>query len=291
MGVWLNVVVSGLLMGSFYGLVALGLGIVFGVMSIANFAHGALLTVAMFLVYGLVTLTGIDPYLAIIPAALVMYVLGKYLQRWLISPVLRREKDTAPLTLILLTAGLGWALSNGMLFLFSANYRTVDTAYSGQSLFIGDISIPVPRLIGLVVATIIVGGLQWFLTSTDLGRALRATSQDREAARLMGIDDFKIYEFAFGLGTALVGVTACLLVPFYFVHPTVGDFFAILALITVVLGGLGSILGTFLGGLFVGLVEAVGAHLFSLYIGRVLVFALFVAVLLWRPAGLFGRRL
>lgn len=288
---WLSVLVNGLFMGSFYGLVALGLGLIFGVMDIINFAHGALLTVAMYLVYGLITMTGIDPYLAAIPSALVMYLVGTQLQRWLITPVLRREKDTAHLTIILLTSGLWWALQNGILFLFSANYHTLDTAYSGKVFFIGEVSIAVPRLIGFVAAIVIVGGLQWFLAYTDQGRALRATSQDREAARLMGIDDFKIYEFSFGLGTALVGVAACLLIPFYFVHPTVGDVFGILAFIVVVLGGLGSILGTFLGGLLIGLVEAIGAHLFSPYIARVLVFAIFIAVLMWRPAGLLGRRL
>lgn len=291
MTTWLSVVVNGLFMGSFYGLVALGLGLIFGVMDIVNFAHGALLTVSMYVVYNLITLTGMDPYLAIIPTALVMYLVGTQLQRWLISPVLRREKDTAHLTIILLTSGLWWALQNGILFLFSANYYTADTPYSGEVFFIGEIPISVPRLIGFIGAIVIVAGLQWFLTYTDLGRALRATSQDREATRLMGIDDFKVYEFSFGLGTALVGVAACLLIPFYFVHPTVGDVFGVLAFIIVVLGGLGSTLGTFLGGLLIGLVEAIGSHIFSPYIARMLIFAIFIAVLMWRPSGLLGRRL
>lgn len=289
--IWANVVLNGLLMGSFYALVALGLGLIFGVMDIVNFAHGALLTLAMFIVYGLIVATHIDPYLAIVPTAVIMFGVGIVFQRWFVSPVLKRERDTSHLTIILLTSGIWWALQNGILFLVGADFRTLDTAYSNRTLFLGDIPVALPRAVGFAAALVIVFGLEWFLRTSDLGRALRATSQDREAARLMGIKDFKVYEVAFGIGTALVGITACLLVPFYYVQPNVGDIFVIFAFIIVVLGGLGSIVGTFLAGLLVGLIEAVGSQLFSLEIARVLVFAVFVAVLIWRPSGLLGRRL
>jgi branched-chain amino acid transport system permease protein len=292
MMVWLNVIINGLLMGSFYGMIALGLGLIYGVIDIVNFAHGAFLTLAMFLAYFGATLLGINPYLAIIPVALIMFGAGNLTQRFMLNPVVRRGKDSNfHLATILLTAGLSWIIQNGLLFLFKADYRTLQTPVTGKIFMLADMVIPVPRLIGLVASLVVLAGLLWFLANTDTGRSIRAISQDREAAQLMGIDSMKMYCFAFGLGTALVGIAACLLAPFYFIYPMVGDVFGTLCFIIVVLGGMGSILGTYLGGIFVGLVEATGAQLFDLQVARVLVFAIFVAVLALRPSGLFGRRL
>lgn len=292
MELWLNVLVSGLLMGSFYGVIALGLGLIYGVMDIVNFAHGAFLTLAMFLVYFLMTGLHVDPYLAIIPTALVMFAVGSLVQKGLINPLVRREKGPAfHLSTILMTAGLSWVIQNMLLFLFNANYRTLTTFVSGKMFTVGGIMFPLPRLIGFVVSIITLLALQWFLNKTDLGRSVRAISQDREAAQLMGINANKVYQFAFGLGSALVGVAACLLAPFYFIHPMVGDVFGTLAFIIVVMGGMGSTVGTFLAGLIVGVIEAFGAQIFTLQVARVMVFAIFVAMLILRPSGLFGRRL
>jgi len=292
MSIWLNVLISGLLMGAFYGIIALGLSLIYGVMDIVNFAHGAFLTLAMFLVYFLMTVLKIDPYLAILPTALVMFGVGSLVQRGLIMPLVRREKGSSfHLSTILMTAGLSWVIQNLLLFLFNANYRTMTTFVSSKVVSFGDMVLPIPRLVGFFGSLLILAGLQWFLANTDLGRSVRAISQDREAAQLMGIDATKIYQFAFGLGSALVGVAACLLAPFYYVHPLVGDVFGTLAFIIVVMGGMGSTLGTFLAGLLVGVIEAVGAQLFNLQVARVMVFAVFVIMLVFRPSGLFGRRL
>jgi branched-chain amino acid transport system permease protein len=281
--------VNGMLMGGLYGLIAVSLSLVFGVAKIVNFAHGALLMVALFTVYWILELLKIDPYLSALIAGCFLFFFGYFFQRLFIEPVLKREKDTAALTVILLTSGLMLIIENSALLLFGADYRTVKTAYTGKVWEVAGLYIMQPRLIGFLLSVVLILLLEFYLRRTNFGRAIRATSQDREAARLMGIDDYRVYKVTFGIGTVILGFAAAFLTPFYFIHPAVGDLFVGKSFVIVVLGGLGSITGAFLGGLIVGLIESVGAQFINSAMVESLIFIIFIACLVIRPMGLLGK--
>jgi len=282
---------NGIMMGSMYGLTALGLTLIFGVMKVVNFAHGSLLMVGMFAAYWLILLTGMHPLLAlcIVPPALFFF--GYYLQDLIIRPVFKAEHQVRePLTVIIVTTGVWYVLDNLALMLFGAEYRTVKTSITGQSFSLGDVIVSVPKLLGFLVTLATATGLHLFLQKTRTGKAIRATSLDREAANLMGIDQYKIYNLAFGLGTATAGVAGCVLVPFYYVYPSVGVVFDIRAFIIVVLGGLGSIKGAVLGGIVVGLIESVFAQYMTSTWTEAIIYAIFLIILFYKPSGFFGHK-
>jgi branched-chain amino acid transport system permease protein len=285
----LEAAVNGILMGGLYGLIAVSLSLIFGVAKIVNFAHGALLMVALFTVYWILELLKIDPYLSALVAGCFLFFFGYLFQRLFVEPILKREKDTAALTVILLTSGLMLIIENVALLLFGADYRTVKTAYTGKVWEIAGLYIMEPRLIGFVLSVVLILLLELYLRRTNFGRAIRATSQDREAARLMGIDDYLVYKITFGIGTVILGFAAAFLSPFYFIHPAVGDLFVGKSFVIVVLGGLGSITGAFLGGLIVGLIESVGAQFINSAMVESLIFIVFIACLVIRPMGLLGK--
>jgi branched-chain amino acid transport system permease protein len=289
----MQAVASGIVMGSIYGLTALGLTLIFGVMKVINFAHGSMLMVSMFMTYWLLKFTHMNPYLSLFVIVPLMFFIGFYIQRFLILPIFRAEREVRePISVILVTSGLWIFLDAMALLLFGAFYRTIKTSVSGKTLIFGDgdLILIQARLYGFVI-TIIVALILWmFLKKTRTGRAIRAVGQDREAAQLMGIDSEFIYNFAFGLGIALVAVAGVVLVPFYYVHPTVGVVFDIRAFIIVVLGGLGSIPGALLGGLIIGFIEAVGAQYMTATWTEGLIYLIFLVVLFLKPSGLFGQR-
>ena len=285
----LEAAVNGILMGGLYGLIAVSLSLIFGVAKIVNFAHGALLMVALFTVYWILELLKIDPYLSALVAGCFLFFFGYLFQRLFVEPILKREKDTAALTVILLTSGLMLIIENVALLLFGADYRTVKTAYTGKVWEIAGLYIMEPRLIGFVLSVVLILLLELYLRRTNFGRAIRATSQDREAARLMGIDDYLVYKITFGIGTVILGFAAAFLSPFYFIHPAVGDLFVGKSFVIVVLGGLGSITGAFLGVLIVGLIESVGAQFINSAMVESLIFIVFIACLVIRPMGLLGK--
>lgn len=288
----LEAIITGITMGSIYGLTALGLTLIFGVMKVINFAHGSFLMVAMFVTYWLLTLTGIDPYVGLFVVVPVLFFLGFITQRFLIQPVFKAEKDVRePISVILLTSGLWIFLDAMALLIFGAFYRTVNTPYSGKTFMFadGDLIINRARLYGLII-TLITSLVLWlFLQRTRTGRAIRAVGQDREAAQLMGIDSDFIYDFAFGIGIALLGIAGVVLMPFYYVHPTVGVVFDIRAFIIVVLGGLGSIPGALIGGIIIGVVESVGAQFMTATWTEGLIYLIFLLVLFFKPSGMFGN--
>ncbi|RKO67897.1 branched-chain amino acid ABC transporter permease [Desulfofundulus salinus] len=287
----LSAIINGILMGGIYGLLALGLTLIFGIMKIINFAHGAFLMVAMIFSYWLWKIMGIDPYLSVVIIIPVLFVLGYLTQRYLIKPVLDAEKDVRePIGALLLTAGLSVAIENFMLMVFGADYLMAKTTYSGASIYVSGLSISVPRLYAFVATLIATFLFYQFLNKTELGRAMRATGQDRGVALLMGIDVPKVYSIAFGIGTALAGLTGIFLIPFYYAHPSVGEVFITKAFIIVVLGGLGSVPGALAGGLLIGLVESVAAQYMTATWTAILVYFAFLAFLLFRPSGLFGSR-
>ncbi|MCL5046269.1 MAG: branched-chain amino acid ABC transporter permease [Actinobacteria bacterium] len=281
---------NGLMMGSLYGLIALGLSLVFGVMKIINFAHGALLMVGMFTAYWLWVFTNLNPYLLILLSVPILFFFGYYVQHFLVNPLLRKERGKKAHSVILMTSGLVLVLENLALFAFGPNYRMARTVVSGTTFKLGEIMVSQPRFYAALISIVAIIGLHLFLTRTDMGKAIRATGQDREAARLMGIDDFKIYKIAFGIGMACLGVAGNLLFPFYYVQPAVGPFFEIRSFVIVVLGGIGSLGGSLVGGLIIGLIESVGAQFVSAVWTELIIMILFIAMLLVKPSGLLGRQ-
>lgn len=288
MQTFLQGAVGGLLIGGTYALIALGLNIVFGTMRVINFAQGTLLMAGMFLVYWLWVLTGLHPYLSPLVTVPLLFAFGYVIQKALVAPLFARERAREPMSVLLLTLGLALLLENLALLFFAADFKTVQTDLAMRTFKVGGIIVSVPRLIGLLTAGVTGAALYLFFTRTDLGRAVRATGQDREVARLMGIDDFRVYNVAFGLSAGLMGIAAAILVPFYYVHPAVGTSFILKAFVIVVLGGMGSMPGAALGGLIVGVIEGVVGLYVQAAVAQIVLFGLFVVILFVRPAGLLG---
>src|SRR5512136_206204 len=237
--------INGILMGSIYGLAALGLTVIFGVLKVINFAHGSLLMVGMYVAYWAVILTGLHPYAALIIVVPVMFSFGYLLQDIIIKPIFKAEKDVRePITVIIVTTGVWYILDNLSLLVFGPQYRNIqDNPLRGKMLEFADMMISVPKLWGFCAAAVTALLVYAFLQKTRMGRAVRATSLDRDAASLQGINQYKIYNVAFGIGTAVAGVAGVALVPFYNIFPSVGVLFDIKCFIIVVLGGLGGIGG------------------------------------------------
>lgn len=284
--------INGILMGSIYGLTAMGLTIIFGVLKVINFAHGSMLMVGMYVTYWAVTLTGINPYLAIFIVAPVMFFFGYFMQDIVIKPIFIAEKNVRePITVIIVTTGIWYILDNLTLLIFGPQYRSLaDNPWRDKMLEFGDMFISVPKLNGFIIAIITAAAIYWFFQKTTIGRAIRATSMDREAASLQGVNQYKIYNLAFGIGSATAGIAAATLVPFNNVFPTVGVLFDIKGFIIVVLGGLGSIGGALIGGIIIGLIESVGPEFMTATWTEAIVYGLFLVVLFVKPSGLFGQK-
>jgi branched-chain amino acid transport system permease protein len=290
MSFFLEATINGILMGSIYGLTALGLTIIFGVLKVINFAHGSLLMVAMYVAYWIVMYSGLNPYVALIAVTPIMFLFGYYLQNIIIKPIFKAEKGVRePITVIIVTTGLWYIMDNLSLLVFGPQYRSLtNNPLWGKMIELGGMMISVPKLCGFVAAIITTGAVYWFFKKTRLGRAIRATSLDREAASLMGINQYKIYNVAFGIGAATAGIAGVTLVTFYNVFPSVGALFDIKGFIIVVLGGLGSIGGALLGGIIIGLIESVGPMFMTATWTQAIVYGLFLLVLFFKPSGLFG---
>ncbi|MFC0386971.1 branched-chain amino acid ABC transporter permease [Muricoccus vinaceus] len=278
--------VNGLLAGAAYALVALGLTLVYGVLHIVNFAHGALLTCAMFAAWGLHAAFGLDPYLSIPPLALAFFAFGYALQRWVIGPSSHGDDGNT----LLVTLGLSIVLENALLALFRSDTRTLGGDAGFDVVEVGPMLLSRPRLIGFGVALLTAALLWALLSATDTGRAIRAVAKEKLGAQLVGIDPRHVYAVTFGLGCACLAVAACLLLPTFYVNPRVGNAFVLVAFTIVVLGGMGSIPGALLGGLFVGLVESLGGLFLGDSLGQLGIFVIFILVLLFRPTGLFGAK-
>ena len=282
--------INGILMGSIYGLTALGLTVIFGVLKVINFAHGSLLMVGMYLAYWAVALSGWHPYVTLILVVPIMFLFGYYLQDVVIKPIFKAEKEVRePITVIIVTTGVWYVLDNLTLLIFGPQYRNLqDNPLRGRMIEVGQMLVSVPKLWGFVTAMVTALALYLFLQKTRLGRAVRATSLDRQAASLMGINPYKVYNIAFGIGTATAGVAAVTLIPFSNVFPTVGVLFDIKGFIIVVLGGLGSIGGALLGGMIIGVIESVGPQFMTATWTEAIVYGLFLLFLFVKPSGLFG---
>src|SRR5512136_2308876 len=285
MTVFLQSLLSGILVGGVYALIGIGLTIIFGVMRVINFAHGDLLMLGMYVTWGLFTLYGIDPYLSLLITAPVLFLWGAVLQKVFINRVL----NALPQNQILLTIGLGLVMSNAVMLGFTSDYRILTTTYSSSSIQLLGLSISQPLLYSFLVTVAITAALFWFLQTTDTGQAIRATAQDRDAAQLMGINVKRMSVLAFGLGTALAGTAGALLAPTYYIFPQVGGPFTLKAFVIVVLGGMGSVVGATFGGVIIGATESLAAVYVSSGLKELFVYVLFLLVLLFRPAGLLGK--
>ncbi|NBQ75739.1 MAG: branched-chain amino acid ABC transporter permease [Acetobacteraceae bacterium] len=282
----LEAVLNGLLMGAVYGLVALGLTLVYGVLHIINFAHGALLTLAMYAAFVAHGAFGLDPYAAMVPLAGLFFVLGYLVQRLVIGPASRGDDSN----MLLVTLGLSIIIENAMLAIFRSDTMTLRLPYAMSMVEMGDVLLSLPRLIGFGVTLLVALLLFVLMTRTDTGRAIRAVAKERTGAALVGIDVAHIYAVTFGIGTACLAIAACLLLPSFYVSPRVGNAFVLVAFTIVVLGGMGSVTGALLGGLFIGVVESLSGLYFGDSLGQIGIFLIFILVLLLRPTGLFGAR-
>lgn len=278
--------INGLLLGGIYTLVASGLTLIYGVLHIINFAHGSLLMLAMFGVYYLLTLLGIDPYLSMLVMVPAMYVFGYLLYKSLIGRVSSGKDEN----ILLVTLGLSILIENLALMFFKGDSRTILVSYSDTMVEVGPAFVPLPKLISFGVAMALCAALGLFMQYTDTGRAIRAVAKERVGARLVGIDVDRIFAISFGIGLATLGAAASLMMPIFYVSPTVGNVFILVAFTVVVLGGMGSFLGAVIGGLIIGLTESFGGLFLGESMGQIGISLIFILILLFRPSGLFGAK-
>ena len=281
----LQSVISGILMGFVYALIAAGLSLIFGLMEIVNFAHGEFLMLAMFGAFWGWALWSVDPLLSLPLTTLALFVLGvltyKGIIRWILGgPMLAQ---------IFATFGLAIFLRSAAQFLFGVDFRLIQNPWVQGRISLGGLFIGLPQLTASVAALAAFAGLYWFLMRTETGLALQATAQDRQAAALMGINTERMFALGWGIGSACVGVAGSLLAIFFYVFPDVGATFALLAYVTVALGGFGNVPATLLAGVIVGLVEVLGGMLIAPAFKYAIVFLLYLLVVLIRPQGLFGK--
>lgn len=279
----LQLIINGLLLGGIYALISIGLTLIFGVVEIINFAHGEFLMLSMYASYWLFQLYGVDPYVSLFMVIPAFFAIGWAVQRIIIQPIIHAP----PLNQIFATVGMSLVLQNAALFFWKADYRTVRTAYSTVSL--SGLMISTPRLVAFVFALAIIAALLIFLKRTYTGKAIRALAQEKRAAMLMGIDIYRMYKIAFGIGIACVGAAGAILIPIYYAFPTVGAMFVLIAFVVVILGGYNSLVGALIGGLIIGMVEAFSGFFLSPHLKEAVYFVIFILILLLRPAGLFGR--
>lgn len=279
---------NGIASGAVYGLIALGLSLQFGVMKIINFAHGSFLMIAMYLALWGCRHLGLHP-LAVIPLVMAaLYAIGHVAQRWLIEPIYRKEATREPIGVLIFTTGLWIFLDNLFLVIAGPDFQSPPGDWSNEVVMVGDLIFTQPQVAGFVVSCAVTLLLVGFLRGTRVGRMIRATGQDREAASVLGINSGTVYQVSFALGLAVLGVAGSLLLTVVPVDPFIGDSYGIRAFVVVVLGGIGSVGGAFWGGILVGVIESMGAQFLPITYSEALIFAIFLGVLYFRPAGLFG---
>ncbi|WP_027175715.1 branched-chain amino acid ABC transporter permease [Desulfovibrio aminophilus] len=290
--VFLQTLISGVLLGGLYALIGLGMTLILGVMKIINLTHGQLMMVAMYVAYWLFTLFHIDPYVSLLIAPPLLFLLGMFLQKTLINPVLRVE-SILPHNQVILTVGIGMVLQNLATIFFTSDYKSTPVDYATDAWYLSDywkdapfeLSLSYPWTVSFLLAVGITTALWFFLAKTDTGKSIRATAQDRDAAALMGVNVGLMRVITFGLGSALVGAAGCLFIPIYYLFPSLGSQFTLIAFVITILGGLGSTMGAILGGLILGIFESMTATYVGMGWAPVGRFAIFVAALVFLPGG------
>jgi branched-chain amino acid transport system permease protein len=281
----LQTIINGLLIGALYALIALGLNVIYGVMDFINFAHGEFIMLSMYTTYFMFVLLGWDPFLSLPISMLLLFAMGAISEVLLVKPILGQRMVIQVFT----TYGLLLLLRNMATFLWTSTWRTLSTPYSDATISIGEIRISIAYLLASIVSLLFAFGLYIFFRKTDIGIAIRATMQSREAARLMGINVDKIYMLTFGLGSMCAGVAGVLLTLVYPIQPEVGELFCLLAFVICVIGGMGDFLGAIVGGFIIGLTESLAGFFVAPSYKHIIVFIVFIIVLIIRPKGLRGK--
>jgi branched-chain amino acid transport system permease protein len=284
-GIYLNVAVSGLLTGLVYGLMALGLSVIFGVVRVVNFAHGEMMTIAMYLAVALFAAYKLDPLVMMVPVAAVLFALGYVMQRGLINPFINRPEHSQ----FMLLVAVALIMVNALLIIFGPDARGVQTAYSFQSFLVGPLIIDANKVYAAVAAFAVAAGLFAFFRLTLTGKAIRACADNYAGALVVGLDVRRLYALTFGLGSACLGAAGCMMVLLVDVTPPLGPAYTLLAFVIVITGGLGSMPGALLGGMLIGVTEALGGLLFTPSAKSMFAFGLLVLVLLFRPQGILGK--
>jgi branched-chain amino acid transport system permease protein len=278
-------ILSGILMGFVYALIAVGLSLIFGLMEIVNFAHGEFLMLSMYTAFWGWALLGLDPLLSVPICAAALFLLG-----WLTyAGIIRRVLGGPMLAQIFATFGFGIFLRAAAQFLWTPDFRQVGRAWVQGPVKILGISVGLPQVVASGACLVAFGLLFWFITRTETGMALEATAEDRQAAALMGIDTERMFALGWGIGSACVGVAGAFLASFFYIFPQVGFLFALIAYVIVALGGFGSILGSLVAGLIIGMVEVLGGLLIAPAFKYVAVYLIYLLIVLVRPQGLLGK--
>jgi branched-chain amino acid transport system permease protein len=280
----IQILVNGLLLGGIYALISIGLTLIFGVVRVVNFAHGEFLMISMYISYYSYALLGLNPYWSLVINFPLMFVIGMGMDQIIIRPL----RNAPSYMQVFATVGLSILLINLALFIFSGDYRAIDMPFAKKIVQVGGIYLNYPRLIIFSATVLITILIYLFLKNTDTGKQIRAIAQDRTAARLMGFKLNRIYMITFGIGSGLVGIAGGLITPVYYVYPTVGVYFVLTAFVVVVLGGMGNMLGAFLGGLIIGVVDALSGYYIDPALKETVYYIIFVLVLIFKPSGLMG---
>jgi len=282
MAEFLQALTQGLLIGSTYGLLALGMGLVYGVSGVVNFAHGDFIALGMFMCLALYSALSLDPYVSIVITVPVMMGVGALVYRYLLRPMVGHKF----LMIVQLTLGLSLVLQNGILMVFGGQPARTPSAVESRLWIVGDVVMRVPHIIAFVVSFAMAIGLYVMLRSTDFGRSIRAVHQNAHAASLMGIDVGRVQILTFALGIGILAIAAALLLPGTPIQPTMGLRYTVITLLVVVLGGMTNFVGIMLGGLVIGISEAFGTIYLSDILGMLLPYGIFVLIMLFRPQGL-----
>jgi branched-chain amino acid transport system permease protein len=282
----LQLALQGFLMGGVYGLIALGLSLIFGVMKVINFAHGEMMVFAMFLSITLLLWGGLDPYLSLVIVAAVMFGVGYAIQRVFVNRILELPEAMQVLVLV----GLGIIFENGTLMIWGGSDISPKTSLALSSFRWGPVTVDVPRLIAFILAIVITLLVLLFLKKTNIGKSIRAAADNRYGALIIGAHINRIYGICFGIGAACVGAAGALLVPLMPAKATMGAPYTMISFVIVILGGMGSLIGALIGGLIIGVAESLGTVFLPSSMKQVVSFTIMIVILLFKPQGLFGGK-
>ena len=284
MNLLMQSLIDGILMGGIYGLFAVGLTLIFGVMKMINFAQGSFMMLGMYVTYWMTTKMGINPYIALPVAAFVLFLLGMFIQRFILERTIGADDHN----LLLVTMGIMMVIENLALIVWKPDPRSINIASLQKPVEIGSLLINKPRGIAFLFTVALTVFLFWMLKRTTLGKSIRATANNLAGAATVGINVRRINYISFGIGVSLAGIAGCLIAPFFYATPTVGSSFVIKGFVVVVLGGLGNFVGALLGGLLIGVAESMGGAVMSGTWKDIVTFVLFILVLMFRPTGILG---
>ena len=288
MDVLVQLLLNGIMLGSMYAIISVGLTLIFGIMGVVNFAHGEFLMAGMFATWMITTSLGLHPYAAVIVVVPALFILGALTQRLLIQPLMAADDDHVQ---IFATVGLSTAMINLALLIFGADIANTPNFGLRSPIEIGPLRVLTGQVFIFVAAIALVVALEMFLKKSQTGRAIRAVAQHRVAAELMGVNVSRIYILSFGLGAACVGLAAVMIAPLYPTSSTIGTYFVLTAFVVVVLGGLGSIPGAFFGALIIGMIDSLSGYYIGSDLREAVVFSIFLVILILRPSGLFGKKM